>query len=172
MSYSSFMKFNDTITSGESLDAHYQGSMGWIEISSFSWAVNNSANIAAGSGAAAGRAAFSSFTVTKRFDVASPSLFLQCCLGKHFSGAQVVLAKAGGNQLPLEFINFTFKEVFVENLAWNGAAHNGDDTPVEVLSFAFGSVQVSYTEQSITGAAGQTPAAGWDIRQKVPLGQQ
>lgn len=169
MAYSSFMKFTDTISTGESQDKKYNGSDGWFEIYSFSWGASNPTSISAGSGAASGRVSLSSFNVMKKFDVASPSLFNQCCLGKHFTGSTVVLAKAGGDAVPVEFINFTFQEVYVESIQWSGSA-GGDDTPTESVSFAYGTVQITYTQQAATGSGSATPAAGWDIRGNVPLG--
>jgi hypothetical protein len=38
------------------------------------------------------------------------------------------------------------------------------------VSFAFGTVQITYTQQAATGSGSATPAAGWDIRGNVPLG--
>ncbi len=167
MAYSSFMKFNDTIEKGESQDQTYPGTGGWFEVYSFSWGASNPTNISAGSGAASGRVSISSFNIMKKFDVASPSLFNQCCLGKHFTGAVVVLAKAGGSAVPVEFINYTFTEVYVESIQWSGSA-GGDDTPTESVSFAFGKVMVTYTQQGAEGTGSATPATGWDIRLNVP----
>lgn len=81
----------------------------------------------------------------------------------------MVLAKAGGDAVPVEFINYTFQEVYVESIQWSGSA-GGDDTPTESVSFAFGTVQITYTQQAATGSGSATPAAGWDIRGNVPLG--
>ncbi len=167
MAYSSFMKFNETVTTGESQDAKYPGSAGWIELFSFSWGASNPTSIGVGSGAATGRVSISSFNVMKKFDVASPVLFSQCCLGKHFTGAEVALTKAGGNAVPLEFIKYTFEEVFVESIQWSGSA-GGDDTPTESVSFAFGKVKIEYEEQKPDGTQGAQPKASWDIRKNTP----
>ncbi len=167
MAYSSYMKFNETVTAGESQDANYLGSAGWIEIFSFSWGASNPTNIGVGSGAATGRVSISSFNVMKKFDVSSPTLFNQCCGGKHFTGAQVVLTKAGGDvKKPVEFIKYTFEEVFVESIQWSGSA-GGDDTPTESVSFAFGKVDIEYEEQKSDGTAGAKPKGSWDLRKKT-----
>ena len=168
MAYSSFMKFEGSPQiNGESQDASYKGSDGWIEIFSFSWGASNPTTIGTGSGAAAGRVSISSFNIMKKFDVASPSLFNQCCLGKHFDGSDVVLTKAGGDAKPVEFIKYAFKEVYVESIQWSGSA-GGDDTPTESVSFAFGSVTINYIEQTPTGTGGATPSGGWDVRANTP----
>jgi type VI secretion system secreted protein Hcp len=163
MAYSSFMKFAETITKGESQDKKYNGSEGWFEIYSFSWGASNPTSIQSGKGAASGRVSISSFNIMKKFDIASTELFQQCCLGKHFTKADVVLSKAGGDEVPLEFINFAFEEVFVESIQWSGSA-GGDDTPTESVSFAFGKVTITYKEQAATGSGDASPVGSWDLR--------
>lgn len=163
MAYSSFMKLCAPIKKGESQDKIYKGADGWFEIYSFSWGASNPTSINAGKGAASGRVSISSFNVMKKADVASAELFQQCCLGKHFDTADVVLTKASGTETPLEFIKYAFQEVFVESIQWSGSA-GGDDTPTESVSFAFGKVDFTYKEQGKEGAEDDTQIGSWDLR--------
>ncbi len=161
-------------------EATRQGYEKWIEVESFSWGANNRANVASGTGGmGAGRADVTSFFVTKLTDASSPILFESCCTGKHLKSLKVVLNKAG--EKSLKFLTYDFKDVFIDSVQWGGASV-GDKTqpvyqkadwlppmranelPSELLSFAFGSVEISYTPQTATGAAGSPIRGSYDVQ--------
>ncbi|MDQ2950469.1 MAG: type VI secretion system tube protein Hcp, partial [Acidobacteriota bacterium] len=112
-------------------------------------------------GAGAGKVSLSSFNIMKKTDAASPALFLNCAKGKHFTKANVVLRKAGGEAV--EYLKYNFEEVFVESIQWSGSS-GGDDTPSESVSFAFGKIEIEYTPQKGKGEQGTMIPATWDIR--------
>jgi type VI secretion system secreted protein Hcp len=146
--------------SGETTRAGYSG---WIELDSFSFGASNPVSIGTGStGAGAGKVSLSSFNVMKRTDSSSPLLFQKCCTGQHYAKASVALNKAGGNSA-VKYLVYDFKEMYCESIQWSGGA-GGDDTPAEAISFAFASINVTYTPQLADGTAGSAVVAGWDVK--------
>ncbi len=166
MAYDSFMwlEGGDPPANGETTDDAYKAKKAF-EIYSFSWGASNPVAIgSSSSGAGAGKVSISSFNVMKKTDSASPSLFVNCCKGQHFTGAHVVLRKAGGTAL--EYLKYDFDEVFVESVQWSGSS-GGDDTPTESVSFAFGKVSIEYEPQSAKGGKGNKVTGVWDLRANV-----
>ena len=139
-------------------EATAKGFENQIVLDSFSLGANNPTSIGAGTGAGAGKVNLSNFTVTKRTDASSVPLFLACCKGNHFAGAEVTVRKAGGAQT--EFIKYKFDTIFVEDISWAGGM--GDDVPIESLSLAFGAVEMTYTPQKADGSMGSPIVAKWD----------
>jgi type VI secretion system secreted protein Hcp len=167
MAYDAFMWFTggQPTPKGESTDKIYSPK-GAFEIYSFSWGASNPVTIgSATTGAGAGKVSISSFNVMKRMDKASPVLFLACCKGSHYDKADIVLRKAGGEAV--EYLTYTFSEVFVESIQWSGSS-GGDDTPTESLSFAFGKVEMKYTPQAAKGEKATAVPASWDLTKNMP----
>jgi len=163
MAYDTFMTIDGV--KGEATRAGFEG---WIELSSFSLGAANPVTIGTGTtGGGGGKVSVSSFNVTKKTDATSPLLFQQCCLGKHFATAKVVLVKASGDPSALQYLTYDFTEVYVESVHWAGSA-GGDETPNEAVSFAFGKVQINYTPQTATGAAGSPVRGSWDLTKATP----
>ena len=157
MAYDAFL-----IIDGVEGEATAAGFEGQIELDSFSLGANNPTSIGAGGdGAGLGKVNVSNFNVTKRTDAASPLLFQSCCEGKHFTNAQVVLRKAGGEQM--EFLKYSFDKVYVEDIQWAGHSQ-GDESPTESLSLAFGKVVISYTKQGEGGTPGGSIEASWNLQ--------
>jgi type VI secretion system secreted protein Hcp len=171
MAFDAFVYFTGAsskglVVAGESTDATYAAKKAF-EIYSFSWGASNPVTIgSATTGTGGGKVSISSFNLMKKSDSASAKLFLACAQGDHFPQTDVVLRKAGGKAV--EYLKYTFKEVYVESIQWSGSS-GGDDTPTESVSLAFGSVQTSYTQQKADG----TPIspdilAAWDLRTNTP----
>ena len=166
MAYDAFMWLDggDPPANGETTDATYKDKNAF-EIYSFSWGASNPVTIGSGTGGSGGgKVSISSFNVMKKTDAASPSLFVNCSKGQHFTGGHVVLRKAGGTAL--EYLKYDFEEVFVESVQWSGSS-GGDDTPTESVSFAFGKVSIEYEPQSAKGDKAKKVTAVWDLRSNV-----
>lgn len=147
-------------------DSTRKGFEKWIEIYSFSLGASNTVNIGtSGSGAGAGKVSVSSFNIMKKSDAISPTLFLNCCSGKHFPKGSLVLNKAGGDAA-VDYLKYDFNEVFVESVQWSGSS-GGDDTPTESVSFAFSKVNITYTPQKADGTKGSAIVGGWDLAKNV-----
>ncbi len=166
MAFDTFMYFTggSPAIKGETKDSTYSAKDAF-EIYSFSWGASNPVTIgSATTGVGSGKVSISSFNVMKKTDNASPQLFQACCSGTHYPQATVVLRKAGGKQVV--YLEYDFKEVFVESVQWSGSS-GGDDTPTESVSFAFGHVDVKYTPQKADGTQGTANPASWDLTKNV-----
>ncbi len=148
-------------------EATREGFQKQINLESFSFGAHNPTN-PLGTGAGAGRVEISNFTCTKKTDKASAKMFQACCAGKHFPKAVITLVKAGGNS-PVDYLKYEFTELFVQDINWS-ASSGGDDTPAESVAFAFGTVQVTYSEQKADGSKGPAIVAGWDLKGGKALG--
>ena len=163
MAYDAFMWITggDPNPKGETNDDKFKPK-GAFELYSFSWGASNPVTIgSATSGAGAGKVSISSFNVMKKTDKASPVLFLACCKGSHYPKADVVLRKSGG--AAIEYLTYTFTEVFIESIQWSGSS-GGDDVPSESVSFAFGKCEIKYYPQDEKGGLGTAVPATWDLR--------
>lgn len=162
MAYDAFMWLEGGApeSKGETTDHAYAAKHAF-EIFSFSLGLSNPVTLGSQSGGAgAGKVIFSSFSIMKKTDSASPTMMLNCAKGQHFTAAHVVLRKAGGDAL--EYLTYDFKEVFVESIQWSGSS-GGDDAPAESVSFAYGSIDLKYTPQKGKGEKGTTIPASWSI---------
>ena len=160
MAFDSFMYFEggDPAIQGETTDSVLKSKKAF-EIYSFSWGASNPVTVgSAAEGMGAGKVSLSSFSVMKKTDNTSPTLFKACCTGTHYPSASVVLRKAGGK--PVDYIQYDFKEVMVESVQWSGSS-GGDDSPAESVSFAYGEVTINYTPQKTDGTAGTKNSAKW-----------
>jgi len=157
MAYDAFLKL-DGVT-GESTKDKHQGE---IELMSFSWGASNPTTAGHGTGMAAGKVSVSDFSIMKVTDKASPTLFGNCCSGKHFATAKVFIQKATGSTTGETYLEYDFDNVFVTSIQWAGNS-GGDDRPTESVSFAYEKVKISYKPQDSTGKLGSQVLAGWDI---------
>ena len=160
MAYDCYITFKSPDIQGESTRKGFEKQ---IELDDFHFDVENPATIgSATGGAGAGKVKFNTFTITKRTDASTPRLYQQCCAGGHFAQVILTMLKASGDKSSaLTFLTFDFRTVFITRVDWSGGEENGD-TPVETITFVYGSLGVTYTPQQITGAAAAKPvAAGW-----------
>ncbi len=164
MAFDAYLKFEGgPKLSGES---ERKGHEGDIEIMSFSFGASNPATISGGTkGSAAGKGTVSSFNISKVADTASPILFQACMKGDHFPKATVTLNKSGGDA-HLPYLIFEFEEVYISSVQWSGAS-GGDDRPMESISFDFGSVKTTYSQQTETGSAGEQIIGKWNVRTQM-----
>jgi type VI secretion system secreted protein Hcp len=149
-------------------ESRKQGHADEIDILSFSFGASNPTTVGKGTGAGASQVSISSFNLMKVTDLSSAPLFLRCAKGEHIPTAIVTLRKAGGTN-PLEYLQYKFTKVYVDNIQWS-AASGGDDTPAESLSLAFEKVEIVYSSQADDGTPKKTVGSGWDIPSGTPSG--
>jgi type VI secretion system secreted protein Hcp len=114
--------------------------------------------VSSAGGATAERANFSSFTVTKLVDKASPKLFEACFTGRHIKEVIIEVCRAGGDKE--KFMEIKMEQVLICNYDHDG----GGDFPLETVCFAPGKINMVYTQQKRTdGIGGGCVAAGWDL---------
>jgi type VI secretion system secreted protein Hcp len=147
---------------GESQDKVYKGQ---IDVQSWSWGMSNSGSAHMGGGQGAGKVNVQDLTFSHYIDKSSPDLMLACCTGKHIPKAVLTVRKAGGS--PLDYLQITMEDLIVTGLTTGGST--GDDRLSETVNLNFAKVKVQYKEQTPTGAVGDKPQMGWDIRANAKL---
>jgi type VI secretion system secreted protein Hcp len=103
-----------------------------FEIDDFSFDIEQVLNIGSqSSGAGAGKVTFNPFQITRKTDRASPTFFMMCCAGQHFSNVALCLRRAGGDTSTsgTTFLRFDFALVAVKTISWSGS--DGDEAPKE-----------------------------------------
>ena len=142
-------------------DATEPDHVGQIPVQSFSWGVSNSGTPAVGGGGGAGKASFSSFSITKRLDITSPTLVLASASGKHFKVVTLVATRPGLR----DDLKYEFEDVIVSGV--DQAASGG--VPLEKTSFSFSRVHISVTPLLNNGSPGPTVTSGWDVAAGRPI---
>jgi type VI secretion system secreted protein Hcp len=145
---------------GESRDSVHKEE---IDVLAFSWGLSNSGSAHVGGGAGAGKANFQDLSFTHYIDKSSPVLMYHAASGKHIPSALLVARKAG--EKPLEYLKIKLTDILVTSISTGGSG--GEDRLTENVSLNFAKVNVDYTEQTKTGAAGKTIPFGWDIAANV-----
>jgi type VI secretion system secreted protein Hcp len=153
MAYDAFLKLD-----GIDGEVAAKGFEKWIEVSSFSWGLNQTGS-ASGGGGGAGKASFQDIHFTSSTSKASPTLFLRCATGEHIKQAILALRKAGGDASGAQnvFLKFEFEDVLISSFQEAGA-EDGDDRPMEDVSFNFQKIEMTYTAPD-----GEVVQAGWDL---------
>ncbi len=140
-------------------DATAQGHEKWLEVESFSWGMTNTGAHDASSGAGAGKAVPSDFTLVLPLGSASPQVFLKALSGDQFDFVQIDATKSNkGN--PSTYLTWKMSDVLISALNTEG----GGDAPVEQVSLAFAKIEVQYTPQTADGSLGTPFRAGFDFR--------
>lgn len=143
MAFDAFLKLGDI--KGESVA---DGFAEHIDILSFSWSTSQVGTTHRGTGGGASKANVSDISITKYVDSASPTLFVDCCTGKHFKEATLTLRKAGGKALP--YLVIKMNDLIISSVSISGSS--GSDDVIETLSLNFATYEYSYQPQDKTGA--------------------
>jgi type VI secretion system secreted protein Hcp len=143
---------------GESTDDKHKG---WIDVDSWSWGETHPGQVAAGSGAGAGRVQIHDLHFTTRVSKASPKLFLACATGQHFKEAKLVARKAGASQQ--DFLTWTFSDLLVSGYH-TGGAEGGEVVPGDQISLNFAKLRVEYRAQKADGTLDAAVTAGFDAK--------
>ena len=135
-----------------------------IEVLSYNTGVSQTASGSAssGGGASSERADFQDFSIVKALDKASPKLAVACADGTHI--AEVVLApcRAGGEKL--QYMEYKLTDCIITAVRPGGSSKGQESLPLEEVSFNYGRIEWTYTQQKRTdGSGGGNVAAGWDL---------
>lgn len=137
---------------GESTDKDHKD---WIELSSFSFGVTNTAVGSSSGGAGAGKVDLTELTIIKHTDIASPKLFEATAKGSHFPTAVLDDTKIVSDK-SVTFLEFKFQDVLISKFDISGTS---DSVPTETLSFNFSKIEMIFNQfdnqgdliQQITG---------------------
>ncbi|MBO0800302.1 MAG: type VI secretion system tube protein Hcp [Blastocatellia bacterium] len=137
-----------------------QGDGGLFEVEDFSFDVEQTLNIGSQStGAGAGKITFNPFSITRKIDKLSPTLFQMACAGTPFQKVALGSRKAsGGNTSGIMYLVFCFKLVAVKTISWS----YDDESPKETVTFEYGGLQVHYSQQKADGSFVAPIPAGWN----------
>ncbi len=165
MAFDTFLKIDGI--PGESKDEAHSD---WIEVLSFNHGMTQPASAVASSagGATSGRIDMGDFSVAKHLDKATPKLAEACCTGKHIPSVIVEVCRAGGSKV--KYMEYKMTNAIVSSISAGGAANGGDEVPVEQVSFNFGKIEWTYTQQKRSdGSGGGNVSAGWDLEKNVKV---
>jgi len=131
-----------------------------MEISEFSFGVENTLSIGSASGGAgSGKATFKEFNIKKVTDTASPALFKTCVTGGHYKSVTLYIRKSGGATTGKPYLTFRFGMAAVKSIEWAGSS--GDDVPTETVLFEFGTIEIFYKKQNPDGTLMAWAPQGW-----------
>lgn len=157
MAFDAFLKV-DGIPGESSDDKH----MDWIEIVSFAHSMEQPASATASNagGATAERVNHRTFDIKHLLDKASPKLYDAVCTGKHIKEVTLELCRAGGDKM--KYMEIKLEQVVISSIESMGST--GGDFPSEAVSFSYGKITWTYTQQKrADGAGGGKVSAGWDL---------
>ncbi|OLE74363.1 MAG: fimbrial protein [Acidobacteria bacterium 13_1_20CM_2_57_8] len=146
---------------GESTDDKHKD---WIEILSFSHGVAQpvSRTSSSAGGAGAERCEHQDYTIVKYLDKASPKLYEYCSTGQHIKEITLELCRAGGDKL--KYMEVKMEEVIVSTASPGGNGKGNDNFPTETISFNYGRIKWTYTQQKrADGSGGGNVTGGWDL---------
>jgi len=87
------------------------------------------------------------FTVTRRFDRASPVLFQACARSTTFKSVSLVKRKTIGDGMLQTFLRLDFDQVLVTHVSWDDA-----EVIKETLRFVFRGLAIQYRRQAFDGS--------------------
>src|SRR5580704_1259493 len=143
---------------GESTDSEHKD---WIELLSFNHSITQPTSATANSagGATQGRCQHSDYSITKYVDLASPKLYELACSGKHIKSVNIEMLRSSGDKR-VKYMVVAMEQVVISHVAPAG----GGDFPSEAVSFNYGTIKWTYTQQKRTdGSKGGNTTGGWSL---------
>jgi type VI secretion system secreted protein Hcp len=137
--FDSYMKIDGI--AGESKDPAH---MGWIAVDSYQFDQIRSAASRSGSGGGAGKVNLSDLTITKFVDQSSPKLFEAVSRGKHIQQVVLEVRKTTQDKSGQPYLVVTLHDVLITSVRPSGS---GDENPKESITFNFGKLEMTYTQQ-------------------------
>jgi len=143
---------------GESTDSEHKD---WIELLSYNHSISQPASATANSagGGTIGRCQHSDFSITKYVDLASPKMYELCSSVKHLKNVTIDLMRSSGDSR-VKYMEIKMEQVVISHVAPAG----GGDFPSEAVSFNYGTIKWTYTQQKRTdGSKGGNTTGGWSL---------
>lgn len=113
---------------------------------------------------ASGRAVHQDFTITKYFDIASPTLHLKCSAGEDIKSIKIHIWKADAAANPIEYITYTMESCIVTSVSVGGGS---GDQPIETVTFNYKKITWDYNQQlqpSPGGKKGKS-SSSWSLEE-------
>jgi type VI protein secretion system component Hcp len=96
------------------------------------------------------------FSITRRYDRASPVLFEKCATSDSFQTASLIKRKTVGDKLQ-SFLRFDFEDVLVTHIDWQDA-----EVIKETIKFVFRKITVQYKTQAHSGKLDAAGSVSWN----------
>ncbi|WAC17858.1 type VI secretion system tube protein Hcp [Luteolibacter sp. SL250] len=134
----------------------------WIQLLSFSHGVQQLGTNLGGGGnrGSSGKAEHQHFSFTKYVDKASPKLNLHCSNGQNLKKVTVEICRQVDSRIA--YLTYTFEPCLVSSVQIGGSTQ-GDDRPVEQVSFNYTKIEWKYTEVAKDNTPGGDTMAHWDL---------
>lgn len=143
---------------GESTDSEHKD---WIELLDYKHCIEQpkSATASSAGGGTTARCQHHDYTITKFIDLASPKLYELCSSGKHLKDVTIEMMRASGEKR-VKYMVVKMEQVVISNVMPSG----GTDFPVENVSFNYGTIKWTYTQQKRPdGSQGGNTTGGWSL---------
>jgi type VI secretion system secreted protein Hcp len=139
-----------------------KGHEGWIQLLSFSHGVTQLGTNLGGGGSrgSSGKCEHQHFNFTKYVDKASPKLNLHCSNGVNLKKVELQICRQVDSKIA--YLTYTFEPCLVSSVQVGGST-NGDDRPVEQVSFNYTKIEWKYTEVTKDNTPGGDTMAHWDL---------
>lgn len=163
MAFDAFLQIDGI--EGESTDKAHPN---WIEVLNYNFEVKQptSDTKSSSGGASSQRADFKDFSIIKALDKASPKLFLAASDGTHIKSVILELCRAGGDKL--KYMEYKMSNCLITLVSPAGESKAPETLPLEKVTFNYGKIEMSYTQQKrADGTGGGQVAAGWDLEQNA-----
>lgn len=138
-----------------------------VELSDWSGSTENA--IVVGGGGGSGKIVFNPFTITKKIDKTSQTLFLTQATGRLLRFVDILVVKTNadgsaprGNE---PFLAYRLGTVGISEIS----SSSDDESPRESVSFVFGQFQIGYRIQKADGSLTAFAPAGWDRVRNVQI---
>jgi type VI secretion system secreted protein Hcp len=146
-----FMRISDI--PGESADPQYPG---WIELRDWKISIHNTNQVNHESSGK--KPGIGDITITKDVDSTTTLLHEQCCNGKHYQEAELVVRKAG--QPGSEYVLIKIQDLVITSVSTGGSGE--EDRLTENVTLNFSKFETDYQPQL---PEGRPPVGyGWDIK--------
>jgi type VI secretion system secreted protein Hcp len=159
MAFDTFIKIDGI--PGESTDDKHKD---WIEVLSFHHGMSQPTTATASSagGGTAERCEHQDLSIVKLLDKASPKLYEYCSSGKHIKEVTLEMCRASGDKL--KYMEVKLEQVIISHVAPGGTSGGSDGFPSEAVSFNYGKIKWTYTQQKrADGSGGGNVTGGWDL---------
>ena len=136
-----------------------------IEVLSYGHNVSQSANMSASTagGATTGRSTHGDFSIVKELDKASPLLNQQCSSGMHIPTITMVLVRSSGSDDRVPYMEYKLTRCIISSVSVGGGG--GDAMPSESVTFNYGKIDWTYTQQKHDdGSGGGKTTGSWNLQ--------
>lgn len=159
----SFINFGKSdVPQGESLQKGHHGDDGWIEIGDWSWDIESEHSVAKGTGAAVGKAAPGTLSISHYFDTSSPTILAKIVAGRHFGVITIeMLKQTGADKGPQTYFQVKVTEAFVTKVSTKAGEDGSINQDVE---FVFKEIHIGYKPQKNNGELETALGFDWSVK--------